>query len=48
LIDVFPGLISPDETDGLDVRVIADGINCGNASVDNVKDTGRQTYGNNN
>ena len=40
MIDVLSGFITSDKTDSLDVGMIADGINCGDASMNDVEDTG--------
>ena len=40
VVDVLSGFIASNETDGLDVGMVTDGINRGNASVNDVEDTG--------
>ena len=44
MVNVFSGLVTSNETDSLDIGVVADGVNSADASVNNVKDTGWQTY----
>ena len=43
MINVVSSLVTSDETDGLDIRMVTDGINCVDASMDNVENTGRQS-----
>ena len=39
MVNVLSSFITSNETDSLDIRMITDGINCRDASVDNVEDT---------
>jgi hypothetical protein len=43
VINMLSSLVTSNETDGLDIGVVADGIDCVNASMDNVEDTRGQT-----
>lgn len=43
MIDVFSSLVTSNETDGLDIGVVTDGIDCVNASVDDVENARGQT-----
>ena len=40
MVDVFSGFITSNKTDSLDIGMVADGVNRGNASVNDVEDTG--------
>lgn len=40
LVNVLPSFVTSNETDSLDIGVIADGVDSGNASMNNVEDTG--------
>jgi len=40
VVDVFSGFITSNKTDSLDIGMVADGVNRGNASVNDVEDTG--------
>ena len=42
IVNVLPCSITSDEADSFDVRVIADGIDCRNASVDDVQHAVRE------
>lgn len=44
LVDVFPGAVASDKADGLYSRIIAYGVDGGNTSMDDVEDTGRETW----
>ena len=41
LVNVLASSVASNETDGLDIRMVTDRIDCGNASVDDVDDTRR-------
>ena len=38
MVDVLSSFVTSNETDSLDIGMVADGINCGNASVNDVED----------
>jgi hypothetical protein len=42
IVNVLPCSITSDETDSFDARVIADGIDCRNASMNNIEDAIRE------
>lgn len=43
MINVVSGLVASNETDGLDIRMVADGVNRVDTSMDNVENAGRQS-----
>ena len=42
MVNVLSSSVTSNETDGLDIRVITDRIDSGNASMDDVEDSRRQ------
>ena len=43
LVNMLSSFVTSNKADSLNIRVITDGINSRDASVDNVEDAGRQT-----